>query len=83
MEKFVKGNMIAQLYHSNCSLIYCCTGTTPMQVHCGGSASGCCSRFRGKSGADLLTYEPAINRDLSKTFILLKLGRDSSVNVVA
>lgn len=29
VEKFVKGNTTTQLYHSNCSLIYCCKGTTP------------------------------------------------------
>lgn len=83
VEKFVKGDVTAQLHHSNCSSICCYVGTTPMQVHYGGSASCCCNHFLGKSGADLLAYESAVNRDLSKAFLLLKLGGDSSVTIAA
>lgn len=39
--------------------------------------------FSGKSGADLLAYQSAVNRDLSKTFLLLKLGGDPSVSIAA
>lgn len=39
--------------------------------------------FKAKVGADLLAYESAVNRDLTKPFLLLKLGGDSSVRIAA